>query len=124
APHAAAPCRRGRARHLRRLPQRPGDPRPDHRPWRFRGPGDGLPHPRHPRRRGRGRHAADRGRRGHLAALLRRAPPPPRLPELRRDDRGGGTHGGGVDAIDRRAARLRGHQPHPGDLRDLHGVPL
>ncbi len=103
-PQGARPTRQRRAvvagpAELRRLPQRPGHPRPAAAQRRERRAVDGLPHPAGARRRRRGRRAAHRGRRGGLPALQREPPPPPGLPRLRPHRRGRGP---GRRAVGRR----------------------
>ena len=67
--------------------------------------------------------AVERGR-GRLPPVLRHPSPPPGVPLVRRDGRGGGSGRGAVDPRDRRRARVRRGQPHPGDLRRLPALPL
>ena len=122
APDPAAPGGRHRAAERRRLPQRPGHPRPAAPERGDRRAVDGLPHLAGARRRWRARRAAHRRRRGGLPALLGDPPPPPRLPGLRAHRRGGGPDRGEVGRRGRRPARFHRCEPHPRDLRDLSGL--
>ena len=123
-PTPPAPRGRGRPDDVRRLPQRPGDPRPDHAAGRLGRTGHGLPHPAGLAESGE----VDMLRNEDGEAIWRSCSDTHHHHLVCRSC--GATievEGPAVErwtARDRGRARLRRHQPHAGDLRHLPDLPL